>query len=127
MSLTAEDKIAIQELTAKYAIAMDAEDTETWLTTWDQQGIWEGGPGRFEGHEELKKLFPALGDRVVGKRHIVTNFVIEGDGDRATQHCYLLVVDRKKQHIPWTLVYKDILHKRQGHWRFIHRHATLDQ
>ena len=126
MDLTAEDKISIQQLSAKYAMAMDDADMETWLSTWDQHGIWEGGPGRFEGLDELKQLFPKLGDRIVGKRHVIANFVIEGDGDKATQHCYLLVVDRKKEHLPWTLVYTDSIEKKNGQWRFVHRKAVLD-
>jgi 3-phenylpropionate/cinnamic acid dioxygenase small subunit len=126
MALTAEDRISIQQVTAKYAIAMDDADMETWLSTWDERGIWEGGPGKFEGHEQLRQLFPALGDRVVGKRHVVSNFVIEGEGEAASQQCYLLVMDRKKEHLPWTLVYKDTLQKKDGNWRFVHRRATLD-
>jgi len=95
--MKAEDKIEIQELAARYANAMDDMDLDSWLSTWDISGIWKGGLGEFHGIEKLKELFAALGDRIKDRRHVMTNFVIDGDEAQAQQRCYMLVFDRVKE------------------------------
>lgn len=120
------DKVAIQELTAKYANAMDDEDVQTWLTTWHESGIWEGGIGKYEGKEKLANLLPDLGARVVGKRHVMTNFVISVSGQEATQKCYLLIIDRTKTNLPVTAVYTNKLIKSNDEWLFVHRKVKID-
>ena len=127
MTLSAEDKIAIQELSAAYANAMDTGDVDGWLETWAPDGVWEGGVGRYEGKERLAQLLTDLGSRVVGKRHIMSNFVIDGDGDDAMQTCYLLIIDRAKENLPGTAVYVDTLRKIDGQWFFAYRKVQLDQ
>jgi 3-phenylpropionate/cinnamic acid dioxygenase small subunit len=126
MSLSAQDKLDIQELSSKYAIALDNGNIEAWLQTWAPDGVWEGGAGKYEGLERLRQLLPDLGERIQGKRHIMTNFVISGDGNRASQTCYLLIVDIFKAHLPGTAVYTDKLEKIQDNWLFAHRKVVLD-
>ncbi len=127
MPLNADDKIAIQELSAAYANAMDAGDIEGWLETWTEDGVWEGGAGRYEGKERLAQLLPDLGNRIIGKRHIMSNFVIKRDGRGARQTCYLLIVDCSKTNLPTSAVYSDVLRKKNGQWLFVHRKVQIDQ
>jgi ketosteroid isomerase-like protein len=127
MTLNAEDKIAIQELSAAYANAMDAGDIAGWLETWADDGVWEGGAGRYEGKERLAQLLPDLGNRIIGKRHIMSNFVNEGDGNEARQTCYLLIIDRSKVSLPGSAVYVDTLQKKDGQWFFVQRKVQIDQ
>ncbi len=127
MTSIADDKLAIQELASIYANAMDSGDIETWLNTWDDSGVWEGGIGRYEGKEKLASLLPDLGARVIGKRHIMTNFVINVDGDSAVQTCYLMIIDRNKTNLPGTALYTDTLIKKNNQWLFVHRKVEIDQ
>lgn len=127
MTSITDDKIAIQQLSAIYANAMDSGDIDAWLATWDEEGVWEGGIGKYQGKEKLANLLPDLGPRVIGKRHIMTNFVIDIDGDHATQFCYLLIIDRNKTNLPGTAVYSDRLRKRNNEWLFVHRSVAIDQ
>jgi hypothetical protein len=105
---------------------MDDGDVEAWMKTWSQDGVWEGGIGVFEGADKLRGLLPALGDRIKNKRHVMTNFVIEGDAQSATQRCYLLIIDRAKQAPPTCAVYVDELRKIEGAWRFVRRTVKID-
>jgi 3-phenylpropionate/cinnamic acid dioxygenase small subunit len=127
MTNFAEDKIAIQELSSIYANAMDSGDIELWLATWAENGIWEGGGGRYEGKKRLAELLPDLGERIKFKRHVMSNFVIDVDGDSAKQTCYLLIVDRTKKSLPVSAVYDDNLRKENGKWQFVHRKVSIDQ
>lgn len=127
MTLSADDKLEIQELAVRYANAMDAGDDQAWLATWEDDGVWEGGLGRYEGKAGLTKLLADLGARVQGKRHLMTNFVIEGDTTTASQTCYMVVADRVNEaRIIATGVYTDKLKKTAGRWRFASRTVKLD-
>lgn len=57
----------------------------------------------------------------------MTNFVIKGENDSATQKCYLVVVEiGQPSRLVSTLVYEDRLQKISGRWRFVHRKVTMD-
>ncbi len=122
-----EDKIEIQELTARYANAMDDTDIEAWMQTWDANGLWKGGLGEFQGTAKLQELFAALGERIKNRRHVMTNFVISGEGEQAEQRCYMLVFDRVNEaKLIATGVYTDRLIKTGGKWKFLERRVVLD-
>lgn len=122
-----EDKLEIQELTSRYANAMDDTDLESWMATWDANGLWKGGLGEFQGADKLRELFAALGERIKNRRHVMTNFVIEGDGVRAEQRCYMLVFDRVSEaRLIASGVYNDRLIKTGGAWKFLERQVALD-
>ena len=128
MVLSGEDQLAIQMLSSQYAMAMDDDEPDKWLETWSDGGVWQGGLGRYEGLASLRQLFIDLGERIKGKRHLMTNFVIEGDGNSAVQKCYLIVVAiGQPASLVSTLVYNDRLEKVGGRWKFTHRHVVLDQ
>lgn len=127
MSLCCEDKIEIQELSVRYANAMDNGSVDEWLDTWADNGVWEGGIGRYEGKLSLAKLLGDLGVRIQGKRHVMSNFIITGDQTEATQQCYLLVFERENAPaLVASGVYIDKLKKIDGCWKFINRTVKLD-
>ena len=127
MSQLTDDKVEIIELTNRYANAMDDDDLDTWLSTWAKNGLWEGGVGRFQGKEELSKLFETLGPRIKGKRHVMTNNVITLFSVTAEQTCYLLVFEAEEEpKLIATAVYKDKLEKIRGAWKFVHRSIKMD-
>jgi SnoaL-like domain len=126
MPISAQDKLEIRELASKYAIAMDEGNIEAWLETWAPHGVWEGGAGIYEGRERLRQLLPDIKERIRGKRHIMTNFVVTGDGVQASQTSYLLIVDIAKTTLPGTAVYVDQLEKINNQWLFVHRKVVLD-
>ncbi len=127
MGLNYQDKMEIQELSVRYANAMDSGKADEWLDTWTDDGVWEGGLGTYEGKSVLVKLLDDLGVRIKGKRHVMCNFVIEGEGDKATQQCYLLVFERERSpELIATGVYVDALRKVDGVWKFSRRTVKLD-
>lgn len=126
MALSVEDKFEIQELAVRYANAMDDGDLNAWLSTWDENGIWEGGIGRYEG-AALRNLLTDLGARIQGKRHVMTNFVISEVDSTVNLKSYLLVFERETgTKCVATGVYNDKLTKVGGEWKFAHRTVKLD-
>lgn len=126
--MTGQDKTEIQELTAKYACAMDEQNRERWLSTWAPNGSWEGGIGTYEGDDRLLQLWSDLSERIKGKRHIMTNSIIEGTGNQATQTCYMLIVSVVGElRVVGLASYQDSLQKIDGKWCFSHRRLSLTQ
>ncbi|MBY0358329.1 MAG: nuclear transport factor 2 family protein [Candidatus Obscuribacterales bacterium] len=127
MPLNFEDKLEIQELAVRYANAMDDGDLKAWLDTWAEDGVWEGGIGKYEGKKSLSGLLGDLGARIQNKRHVMTNFVIDSAGDLAKQKCYLFVFERENStELVASAVYEDTLQKIDGRWKFIKRSVKLD-
>ncbi len=127
LALSSEDRLEIQELGARYALAMDQNDLTAWMATWSPQGIWEGRMGTYTGSIELKKLFSELDPRTRGKRHLLTNYVIDGDSGQARQTCYMLIVEAKiGGNSTTTAVYQDQLTRLDGKWVFLRRQMNLD-
>jgi 3-phenylpropionate/cinnamic acid dioxygenase small subunit len=123
-----EDLLAIQQLSAKYALAVDQGRFEDWLATWDENGVFEGAAGKFEGAVGLKKLIPILAVRARGKKHVITNLVTEVTGNQASQTCYMLITDNEKQPvILGTATYFDQLIKNKNLWQFVSRKIEFDQ
>eukprot|EP00428_Durinskia_dybowskii_P083274 CAMPEP_0170438702 /NCGR_PEP_ID=MMETSP0117_2-20130122/45386_1 /TAXON_ID=400756 /ORGANISM="Durinskia baltica, Strain CSIRO CS-38" /LENGTH=99 /DNA_ID=CAMNT_0010698963 /DNA_START=139 /DNA_END=435 /DNA_ORIENTATION=- len=99
---------------------MDTNDVDMWISTWASDGVWSGRIGQYRGKEELLRLLPDLGERVKGKRHIMTNHVVSAKEDGgAKMTCYLLVVEAKIGGSSTTTgVYEDELKKIDGKWLF---------
>ena len=61
MSLSAADKIEIQELVARYNRAIDSGDVEGWVDTFVRDGVFEGlVVPTFRGHDELRAFVTAF-------------------------------------------------------------------
>jgi hypothetical protein len=120
-----QDRLDIQALTIRYANALDRGDIEAWLESWADDGIWEGAVGRYEGKQRLAQLPVDLGARIQGKRHVMSNFVLSGEGDEREQRVYMLIFDKASSaNLLATGSYVDIVKKINGQWKFAHR--TLD-
>lgn len=123
-----EDMILIQNLTARYALAMDEGRFDDWLEFWcKDEPCFENPAGQFIGKEGFERLLPILRERTVGKRHFMTNSAISVDGNNATQTCYMLITARSTTpSVLATAVYRDILVKVDGDWKFKKRAIEFD-
>ncbi len=128
MPLTPGDKIEIADLCSRYALAVDQNDIEAWLTTWTEDGEMDASFGSAKGAVQLRALEErAQGGSSKGKRHVVANLATEGDGNHATATSYLVIFERKKSPaVVATAVYKDTLRKVDGRWKFARRELRTD-
>lgn len=127
MALSAEDKIAIMELAARYNQAIDSGAGEGWAATFTEDGVFESAQGEVKGRAELVKYVDdgAERRRERGTRHWNNNMVIEGDGDAATLSCYLHLMSGAE--VAATGTYEDTLKKVNGDWKFARRRVTIDR
>ncbi|WP_169736666.1 nuclear transport factor 2 family protein [Pseudonocardia spinosispora] len=129
MPLSADDKIAIQELSNTHVRHLDAHDVDAWAGCWLPDGAFIATYGAFTGHEAIKEFIRGhiAEGKEDGARHILSNYVIEGDGDRAT--VYSLVVKLQVEQAPHIIasgVYNDVVVRTPGGWRFESRRLDVD-
>lgn len=127
MPLTADDRVEIQMLGARYNHAIDFHDHGAWADTFTSDGCFISPQGQWDGREALIEFSTDSAARPPRRRHWTNNWVIDGDGDDATSTCYLNLVDvTNNGAILVTGLYQDRLRKVDGAWKFVERKVSLD-
>jgi hypothetical protein len=126
-----EDVEAIERVLLDYGRSLDARDFTTYSNLFATEGEWKGGFGSFKGPAAIKaameKTFAnAAGDIPKGSNfHIMSNFVIDVQGDRATANS-MFVFYKMEKNVPVPAVagrYEDVLIRENGTWKFLVRNA----
>jgi len=124
------DRITIQELMAKYNLALDNKNLDEWINTWADDGVWTTTFGEAKGKTELKNMIDQVTNEFTsGKRHVSTNIVIEdAQNNMANARSYLTVIEAKKTpEVVASGTYSDIIKKNNnGEWKFVQRKLDID-
>lgn len=127
--LTADDRLAIAEVLARYCYHIDQRRWETFgeLFTDDCRLDFGAVMGPFEGRDGLARFTQTLDATGVDMRHYTTNLVLHGDGARATAESYVLALTGPTgSRMQTTGRYNDELVKENGRWRIRVRRTTLE-
>jgi len=138
----ADDRAAIIDLQARYVMAMDYFDAEGYAAVFAEDGVLDWARGPVVGREAIHE-FMATGTydftrgappaaTAEGKnwpstvRHLITNQVIDVDGDKATALTYWIQFNNNqdRQQVEWMLFgsWYDEFVKVDGEWFFsLHR------
>lgn len=138
MPFPVEDKIAIQELMALYIRAVDVDCTEQQFFDLFTADAVMSSPvtGDNVGREGLRSFRNAFLERR-GKlqlRHLITNQIIEGEGDVARMEAYFLIVqtrvdippDERKTEIRFSGTYECEFRRQLGVWKIHRRDVKID-
>ena len=136
------DRFLINELQSRYAVAHDLTDPAMYASVFTEDAeLYGAGRLLAKGREALhaigvndRKRFNAgakEGERSFGAlRHVITNSVIELDGDNAaTGVCYVLTVVNRPDRGPEILSvgrYEDQYRKVAGEWLIAKREIVMD-
>jgi hypothetical protein len=124
-----EDREAIEELLITYGQFLDKQDLVGYSNLFAADGVWEGGIGSAKGPAEIRQMLETVFARTtrgqyVGSYHIMSDVIIDVDGDSATswsRWTWLVEaedgspVPRRSGH------YEDKLVRENGQWKFKHR------
>src|ERR1700760_1313542 len=125
-SLSAQDYSEIQQLYARYNLAIDSGDGEAWAATFTPDGVFD----TYAGHDALVGFVKTWRQNMHGgaRRHWNSNLVIAGNSRAATGSVYLLLVDigSKPMSLAFSGSYSDTLVKTRQGWRFSKRMVTAD-
>jgi len=124
--LSAQDYFEIQQLYARYNIAIDNGDAEGWAATFTPDGVFN----TFSGHDALVGFIKTWREKLNGatRKHWNNNLQITGTSKEATASVYLILVDfsTKPPSILTTATYSDSLVKTKDGWRFTKRTTKGD-
>ena len=118
-TLTTQDYIDIQQLYARYNLAIDTGDAEGWASTFTPDGVFNNST---RGHDALVQFIHNWRDKLNGanRRHWNTNLVITPAPGGASGSVYLLLLDIgvRPAVAGTTGMYEDALVKTPQGWRF---------
>ncbi len=135
MTLSAEDRLAIQDLYTRYFWSIDTGDVEAWVSTFAVDGVNEHPTHVVSGHEALRTWVKARflfreTEPTIGQ-HWITNLELEGDAPSVRARCYFMRVVTTREtgavQIGGSGWYRDEIRKLNGRWAFQHRTVFLRQ
>ena len=124
------EKLAIQDLTARYAFYTDTLQRENWLSLWTDDGVFDEtatGTGYHAGQSELRTFFQQIEGIMADQVHFGGSHIIELCSDsEATGILYAIVEGHTKQdgYVRAVIYYDDVYRKTGGKWRFAKRKVT---
>jgi len=126
-----EDLEEIRQLFIDYGHYLDSGNFGAYGGLFADDGEVLLGPvGRAKGPAAIEALMAKTMDGARGSSfHVVSNPIIELDGDRATSEVMWTVVARDKQdHATVTMLgrHRDQLTRERGRWRFLRREGFID-
>ncbi len=130
----ANDRAEIENVSARYMIAVDAGDIDTVMSTWAQDGVLDWVGGVENGRDAIRKAMSGFGGGAVrGKipagattrqrtQHHILNHVIDVNGNTAKTTAYWFAITNNTPQKDVQLLYfghyEDELVKQNGHWLF---------
>ena len=125
--LSAEDRLDIMELFAKYAWAIDSGDADGVLQCFAEDALldhlWQG---KLVGHEKIRRAFEELWyDRPswwIGRQHLANHFVIQAEGEGARVKAFFSIlqynVEYRTNFVFGIGTWDNTCVKRNGQWVF---------
>jgi uncharacterized protein (TIGR02246 family) len=126
-----EDRVEIEQLLLNYGRHLDARDFKAYGQLFAHDGVWEGGMGTVQGPAAIQafmeKAIPGPND--AHNFHLLSNFVIDVQGDSATAWSRWQFVAPGQDGRPVVAQagrYDDTLVREDGRWKFKRRMASND-
>jgi 3-phenylpropionate/cinnamic acid dioxygenase small subunit len=118
---TADDHVAITNLLARYCLALDLDDVDTWIDLFTPDASYEVYGRSWDGHEGLRKMMRAApGGLHLGGPPVIDT--VGPDEARTTQN--LLFVEAKTG-VMRRSVYTDELRRTEDGWRIAKRRCQF--
>lgn len=125
-----EDEREIRELLIRYAVCLDRRDFAGYAALFTEDGRWYGRAGDVQGRAEIAQMLldsfgPTPEDFVnTNNFHLMTNFLIEVDGDTARADSRITYFARGDNNRPVPMLagrYEDEFVRVDGRWLFSSR------
>lgn len=122
------EKLAIQELFARYAHAVDNLDPDAWVRCFTTDGVFQVANRAMRGEAALRG-YAEVHVKEIRCRHLMSNFLYEVQGNEATGQCSMLatLATAGGYKIFAQGRYVDRLTKQNGQWKIAHRRVETDR
>jgi len=128
-----EDEREIRDLIIRYAQRLDARDHAGYAGLFAVEGRWSGRMGDATGPDAIEAMlvenFGPTPENFINTQnfHLMSNILIEVDGDTATAESRLIYFARTAEATPGPMLagrYYDELVREGGKWRFAYRRVV---
>ena len=124
----AADRVAINDVLARYADGVNRRDAALWASSWDQDATWYlFAPDPVQGRDAIVAAWQEAMAGFPFVVMMVSQGAVEIDGDRATGRSYssetARTADGKRLRVQGC--YEDEYRRRDGVWGFCFRKFTL--
>jgi 3-phenylpropionate/cinnamic acid dioxygenase small subunit len=93
MTLSLEDRAALNDLYARYAYTFDGAHADDWAALFTEDGRFKPpGVDAVVGTEALHAFVAARSEATPGMRHLISNVLVEGTADGARGSAYFFAV-----------------------------------
>jgi uncharacterized protein (TIGR02246 family) len=126
-----EDRTEIEQLLLNYGRHLDSRDFKAYAQLFARDGAWEGGMGTVQGPAAIQAFMEKAipGPNTAHNFHLLSNFVIDVQGDTATAWSRWQFVAPGQDGRPVVAQagrYDDTLVREDGRWKFKRRVAAND-
>ena len=130
MPASLEDRLALQDLSAQYARAVDRRDYAAYVALFTTDGVLCGPGYAMKAHGEIEKGIRLI-EQYETTQHCVHNQLVDVHGDTASGETYCVarhVYEKAgmKRKLDMGVRYQDQYRREQGTWRFARRELVLD-
>jgi hypothetical protein len=132
--MRAADRVAIEELYARYCIALDTGDEEGWIETFTRDGEFFGrAPAR--GRDELaayhrSRMAARAEEPFTNPQHWNGNLLLQGEPPEVQGFAYVMRIGTMRDDGSIRIVrmgaYRDLLRKVAGRWLFARRQVSFE-
>ena len=130
MSASLEDRLALQELAARYARAVDRRDYAGFVALFTADGVLCGPGYAMRGAREIDAGIRLI-EQYEATQHCVHQQLVEVSGDDARGETYCVARhvyarDGAKRKLDMGVRYQDAYRRERGAWRIQRRELVLD-
>ncbi|MBM4385494.1 MAG: nuclear transport factor 2 family protein [Deltaproteobacteria bacterium] len=130
MPASIEDRLALQELAARYARAVDRRDFVGFSALFTRDGVLCGPGYSMRAHGEIEKGIRLI-EQYESTHHCVHQQLVDVRGESASGETYCVarhVYEKKgvKRKLDMGIRYQDEYRREQGTWLFARRELVLD-
>jgi uncharacterized protein (TIGR02246 family) len=130
MPASIEDRLALQELAARYARAVDRRDYAAFAALFTPDGILCGPGYEMKAHGEIEKGIRLI-EQYESTQHCVHQQLVDVTGDAATGETYCVArhvytKDGTKRKLDMGVRYQDQYRRDSGTWLILRRELILD-
>ncbi len=125
--LSVDDKAEMEAVIVRLNHALDAADYNLYASYFAEEAEFVSGFGVAKGRAEIADALDQSRPFITGKRHVASNFLFEGDGDKAVVTTYLIVFERAASvDYVGSAINADTFRKRGGVWELVRHESALD-
>lgn len=130
MPVSVEDRLALQELAARYARAVDRREYPAFAALFTADGVLCGPGYAMSGRAEIERGIAGI-EQYEATQHCVHQQLVDVRGDTATGETYCVARhvytrDGVRRKLDWGVRYQDEYRREADAWRIARRELLLD-